>query len=149
MERPAVEQPLSIAVVCHPSVGGSGVVATGLGIAGEVGDYLVQIVGTPVVEELMVNEGEIQRSKLTQLVVEFNGEVNAPASAFSLTNRSTNESVSSLLVNSTVIGGRTMATLQFAPGVSVITADSGLNSLADGNYQLDIDGSLITPVGGD
>jgi len=33
MERPAVEQPLSIAVVCHPSVGGSGVVATELGIA--------------------------------------------------------------------------------------------------------------------
>lgn len=99
------------------------------------------------VESVSINGGEAQRSTLTEIAVSFDREVTAPAAAFSVVDRDTLLVVDSLVVNTSVDDGKTVATLTFAPGTSVQTRTIGDHSLLDGKYRLDIDGALITEAG--
>ena len=126
---------------------------TGAAADGEVEDYLVTIVGRPTVESVEINGDHTaaQRSNVTSVVVTFNTEVTAPDSAFSIRNKDTDVVVDALVVNSSVVGGKTVSVLTFDyvdPNGLVLKRANGEHSLHDGNYQLDIDGSQIAVVGG-
>ena len=129
------------------SAGNLGV--TGLAYDGEVEDYLVTIAVPPLVELVTINGDLGQRSALTEVVVTFDSEVTAPASAFEIKQRVTNTVLDTLLVNSSVVGGKTVAVLTFGSGGNlVIDRANGGNSLVDGNYELTIDAAQIAKVGG-
>ncbi len=126
---------------------------TGAASDGEVEDYLVSIVGRPTVQSVEINgdAAEPQRSNVTSVVVTFDSEVTAPASAFTIKKRDTDVIVDALVVNSSVIGGKTVSVLTFDyvdPNGLVLKRVNSEHSLVDGNYQLDIDGSQIAVVGG-
>ena len=127
-----------------------GLESNGFAADGEVEDYKVTILGAPTVEDVIVNGGEIQRSNLTDVVVTFDSEVNAPASAFQIKQRGSDTVLDTLIVNSTVNGsGQTVTSLSFGDGGNLV-ADraNGGNTLVDGNYELTIDHAQIARVGG-
>jgi VCBS repeat-containing protein len=106
----------------------------------------------PEVDQVTINDGSDSRSQITSVTVEFNTEVDETAlqSAFTLTNIDTNTEVTTLNVATNTAGGKTTAVLTFAPGASVEERDgTGLagNSLADGNYQLDIAAASVVSSG--
>ena len=114
---------------------------------------LANVAKPPQVVGVQLNEGNTQRSSLTSIEVTFDQLVNAPASAFSITglgipSGASDLNVDGLVVTTEPLGGRTVATIRFASGPSVVTRGSSLNSLADGNYRLDIDSSLVTSITG-
>lgn len=95
----------------------------------------------PLVEETVLSSGDPSRSQLTSVAVMFSCEVdhNLLQTAFTLTNESTGQEVTSLIVTATDTDGKTMADITFGAGPSVVerngTGPLG-NSLADGNYHL-------------
>lgn len=118
----------------------------GIAADGEVEDYKLDILdAVPSVVEVAINNHDSQRSSTTELKVTFDREVTAPDTAFSIKNRDTEQTVDSLIVNSSVVDGRTVAHLTFGPGSQVIGGN--LNSLIDANYRLEIIGSQITGLG--
>lgn len=122
---------------------------TGPATDGEVEDYIVTIFSSrPEVVEVEANGGEAQRSMLNEIVVRFGSDVSAPASAFSIVDRSTSTVLDSLAVNSALVDGRTVSTLTFAPGNLVDSRANGTHSLRDGGYELRIDSTQIIPNGG-
>ncbi len=122
---------------------------TGPADDGEVEDYLVKIVAPPLVERVIINGDDAQRSSVSEVVVMFNGEVVAPPSAFTITARDSNVILDSLIVNSSLNpDGKTISRLTFGPGNLVESRVSGLHTLVDGNYQLDIVAAQITAAGG-
>ncbi|MCA9136174.1 MAG: RICIN domain-containing protein, partial [Planctomycetales bacterium] len=128
------------------SIGGLEV--TGPAADGEVEDYLVNIVNVPSVEGVVIGDGGPGRSTVSELTVTFDREVADPAAAVSIVNRDNNQTLSNLVVSSTVLGGKTVSKITFNPGPSVVTRTGGLNSLADGNYQLRIVASGVTAIDG-
>ena len=122
---------------------------TGPADDGEVEDHPVTILAAPPqVESVVINDGSQQRSTITSLTVTFDTLVDVPASAFTVTNLgipsgSQNVVLTTLGVSTTDVGDRSVTTITFGPGTSVVTRDSA-NSLDDGNYRLDIDASLVT-----
>jgi len=124
--------------------------ATGLAYDGEVEDYLVTIVAPPAVEHVQINGDDKQRSILNEIVVIFDSEVTAPASAFQIKHRGTNAILDTLVVNSAVdASGNTVSTLTFGNGGNlVVNRPFGGNSLIDGNYELTIDHTQIARAGG-
>jgi hypothetical protein len=102
-----------------------------------------------VVAEITIDDEQSnQRSMIRSVTVTFDGIVDTPAAAFALTNLGSLASPSStevtgLIIERHLVGRQTIATITFGSGSSVIDRPSG-NSLADGNYRLDINGSLIT-----
>ena len=97
----------------------------------------------PEVDSVVLNDGVDTNSQITSVTVNFNTEVDLAevANAFTLTNIDTDTQVDSLIVNASNIDGRTQAVLTFGSGASVVDrVGTGLlgNSLADGNYRLDI-----------
>ena len=95
------------------------------------------------VDGVELNDGSAQRSKVTEVHVRFNALVDASASAFSLTNLGTpqqpqNVPVTDLAITFADVGASTVATIRRTTG----------QSLADGEYRLDIDGSTINVRGG-
>ncbi len=124
-----------------------GLEPTGPAADGEVEDYLVTIQSSsPKVEDVQVNGGDRQRSSVTKLRVTFDREVTAPASAFSIKDRDSMAVVDSLVVNSSVVDGKTVSTLTFDPGNLVV--GENVRSLIDGKYQLEIEALQIAAVGG-
>lgn len=119
-----------------------GLAATGLHFEGEVEDYAVVIGELVEVEGVVINQGEEQRSSVSEVVVEFDAEIDVPASAFSVIDRATSQSIG-LGVVTTIVDQKTVATLTFQAGTGVEPRDNGLNSLADGNYELRIDATEI------
>ncbi len=115
---------------------------------GEVEDYLVTLVSAtaPIVENVVINSGDPQRSAVTEIIVTFDSEVTAPASAFTIKDRDSMVVMDSLVVNSSVIGGKTVSVLTFNAG-NMVVSDS-VRSLIDGDYQLDIVALQIATVGG-
>jgi hypothetical protein len=86
--------------------------------------------------EVIVNEGELQRSMVQEIEVVFTGDVQIGGSAFSLAMRGgSNVAVS---FSTAVANGKTIATLSF---FGANTESSG--SLVDGNYELSINGGDI------
>jgi len=91
--------------------------------------------------EIVINDGEAQRSMVLELEVSFTGDVQIANSAFSLVNRVDGNVQTSF--TTTNANGRTVATLSFSGGN---TESSG--SLVDGNYELTIDGGSIVDSAG-
>lgn len=108
---------------------------------------------TPQVESVVINDGSASRSQVTSVTVTFDTEVDHVAlqSAFTLTNTDSSTQVAGLDIAASNNGGKTIAVLSFAAGASVVTRNgSGLqgNSLADGNYRLDIAASQVRAIVG-
>lgn len=124
------------------------------GTAQEVTVTIVEAVNAPpAVESVSINGGDTTRSQITSVSVTFDTEVDATEilSAFTLTNIDTNQEVGSLVVTPTVEGGKTTVVLTFGSGLSVVDrAGTGAlaNSLADGNYRLDILATQVKAVTG-
>ena len=119
-----------------------------------VADYTLPVNNAvaPQVVDVAIDDGTDQRSMIRSLTVSFDGIVDTPASAFTLTNLGKQNSpsdteVTSLSVQRQVVGMQTIATITFGAGPSVIERASG-NSLADGEFRLDIAGAQITTTGG-
>lgn len=115
----------------------SGFVTNGTRTATVINDDALQV------EAVVVNDGAVQRSSLTEVRVEFNALVDAPTAAFTLTNTGTpsnpaNDAVTDLTYVFADVGSKTMLT---------ITPNGG-GSLANGNYRIDIDGSQVSLRGG-
>ena len=123
---------------------------TGLASDGEVEDYRVIIATAPTVEDITINGGIAQRSNLTEVGVTFDQDVVAPASAFQIRHRETNQVLDTLTVNSAVNAqGKTVSMLTFGNNGNLVeNRDNGVNSLIDGNYELVIDHMQIAGVGG-
>ncbi len=97
----------------------------------------------PSVVSVEINEGAVQRSTVTKVQVTFDRLIDAPSSAFTLTNLGTtnapaNLPVTGLLITPTDDGSQTVVMLSLPEG----------RSLSDGNYRLDIDGSQVSGRGG-
>lgn len=94
------------------------------------------------------------RSIVSSVAVFFDSlvDVTSPA-AFTITNRDTNQVLDSVRYTvGTQIGPQgstSVVTFTFGPGISVDTMINGLDSLSDGNYQLDIDRNYIRAQGSD
>ncbi|MCA9126212.1 MAG: pre-peptidase C-terminal domain-containing protein [Planctomycetales bacterium] len=112
--------------------------------AGE-GEYLTHFLSpSPAVEGVQIVSVGNSRSQITSLNVTFDSLVSHAElpNAFVLTNIDSNTIVSSLLVGTPIdVGGKTTVELTFGSGASVVDrVGLGLrgNSLANGNYRLDI-----------
>jgi hypothetical protein len=94
------------------------------------------------------NDGQVQRTMLTKLVVTFDTAVTIDApGAFVVRNRNTNTFAAIRVATVTNSSGKTVATITFA-SVANVTTRASANSLVDGNYELQIYGSLITSLTG-
>ena len=111
----------------------------------------------PSVVDIQINDGSAQRSMITELTVTFDTIVDAPASAFEITNLGlvgspASDPVTSLIVNTATVAGQTVATITFGDDGTGAgsTVDERLttNSLANGIYELVISGTGITLPGG-
>ena len=98
------------------------------------------------VASIQLNDGAVQRSVLTKLVVTFDTAVSIDSpGAFAVRNRNTNTFAAIRIATATNSSGKTAATITFASGANVNNRASA-NSLVDGNYELQIYGSLITSI---
>jgi len=89
-----------------------------------------------VVENVVVNDGNDQRSMVTSLTVSFSDLVIVDAGAFELIQRGTGSTVD-VLFGTEDVGGKTIATLTFDGALTEY------GSLVDGHYQLTIRGDRI------
>jgi hypothetical protein len=108
------------------------------------------VVNETEVSQVQLNNGtDPSRSQISSLTVVFDQEVDQAnlAGAFVLTNIDTGVRVTSLIVGTPqIVDGRTVVSLTFGIGDSVVSRQgSGLtaNSLADGNYRLDVVSSQV------
>jgi CSLREA domain-containing protein len=119
---------------------------------------LSHIMDSPTVKSVVVNDGSIQRSEVRSIAVTFSGPVtfagaNA-AAAFQLNHIQDNNNVALTSAVSTNGSGQTVVTLTFSGSETDPISSSGSAnpsagpSLADGRYQLTIDGTIITGVNG-
>ncbi len=108
-----------------------------------IGDVTVDIADneTLKVDQIVINDGSSQRSKVTHIRVSFNADVDVQDGAFIVRNLDTGEIVT-LDVN--VLGS--IVTLSFLDGASVVVGDAS-RSLTDGNYELTIDDAKVTALG--
>lgn len=101
----------------------------------------------PRVTSVTVNEGSNQRSQVTSVTVRFNTEINSALaqSAFSIQNLTTGNPVGTVNVATNNATGNAVVTLTFDGAETVSRSGVGAlsNSLADGNYRLDVDASFI------
>jgi hypothetical protein len=109
-------------------------------------DYttVVDVVSPPRVQSVVVNNGAVQRSRVTALAVTFDGHVTlpgSPATAFNLTRA--DAAVPTLVAAVDDTGATTVVNLSFTGNTAV---DFG--SLADGRYTLTIFASQVSNVGG-
>ncbi|QDV40832.1 Subtilisin NAT precursor [Stieleria neptunia] len=97
------------------------------------------ILAREIVPAVAINDGSAPRSQVTSLTVAFDALVDHDQlqMAFQLTNLSTGLVVGSVHVAAADQGNQTIATLTF-DGVSTIARGGIGNSLADGNYRLEI-----------
>ena len=108
----------------------------------------VQFTGpvAPEVVSLEVAGGESQRSTVDSISVVFDGDVDLAAGAVSVVQRSTQTAATFEAVTSSVstqfVNNQTIATIQFTSHVR--NADG---ALVDGNYQLTLNGNLVTRDG--
>ena len=103
-----------------------------------------------VVASVAINGGAVQRSMVTSITVTFDEVVNPTLlqNAFTLTRVSDGAMIGTINVSSTVINGKTVATLTFA-GANT-EGSNGLYqdlSLADGNWTLEINAADVVSNG--
>ncbi len=97
------------------------------------------------VTQTVIQEGTNQRSIVTYMKVAFNAEVAIAPGAFQIINRGTGQALN-FSVTTTVVDGKTTATLAFLAGNSVYARQAEF-ALNDGNYQLTIDATKVTYLG--
>ncbi len=101
----------------------------------------------PAVEQVIINDGTNTRSQLTSLQLRFKTELDLAmlASAFTLTNIDTGIAVGAINLSAVYSGGNTLATLTFSGASTVARQGPGPlgNSLANGNYRLDIRAEFV------
>jgi hypothetical protein len=104
---------------------------------GEVEDVRVRIV-TPSIDGVVVNDNRNSRSELTSIDVQFDTIVTGVEDRLQVRNLDTEEVVDGVFISSSVVNDRTLATLTFTEGNSVIASQSSsvASSLADGRYEL-------------
>jgi hypothetical protein len=114
-----------------------------------------QAVGTilnddpPEVESVVVNQGDVQRSIVDEVVVTFNALVQfdeVGGSPFVFQNLDTLANVE-YVSNVSNSSGKTVVSFQFVPGASVLQRGSATPTLADGNYALRMDGGRVNLAG--
>lgn len=117
----------------------------------------IVVTPAPTVVSVTINEGAAfanSRSMVTSVTIEFDSFLDAAAlaNAFTITNITTGQVVDTVIVTAVDGVTATTVTLTFGDGgVSVVDrAGAGLlgNSLADGNYQLDINSTNVVVSGG-
>ncbi|MCC9602648.1 dockerin type I domain-containing protein [Stieleria sp. JC731] len=86
---------------------------------------------SPQVESILINGGDRQRSRVTEITVAFSEIVNATASDFLIENVDSGATITSVLTTK-IINDKTIATLTFS-GDGILGG-----SLADGNYRLTV-----------
>lgn len=89
---------------------------TGLAGDGEVEDHAITIQTLPSVEEVVLNQGELQRSNLTSVEVLFDRLVTAPVEAFSIHNRPSATAIAAFVVDTRIEESKTVARLTFPDG---------------------------------
>ena len=125
-----------------------GLQPTGYADNGEVEDYRVSIeVVNPLVESVVINQGESTRSTVTSLTVQFDSEVDHASldSAFTITNITDSDTqVGAVHVAATDASGKTTALLTF-DGASTLAPNLGTleTTLVDGTYRLDVLASQV------
>ncbi len=106
------------------------------------GSTTITLLAAPTVERVLLNDGSASRSQVTSLRVDFSSELvhGLLASAFVVTNIDTGVAVGSVNVAPANVAGKTTVTLTFTGASTVVRQGTGVlsNSLADGNYRLDI-----------
>jgi uncharacterized delta-60 repeat protein len=116
----------------------------------------VSVVNLPEVSAVQVEDGSVQRSMITQLIISFDSQVVIGTKGLRVRNRDTDQLVS-LSVMSTLVSGNTVATIRFSGSASVIDRGQSIHpgasvdlpdSLKDGNYELIIDGTAIAASSG-
>ncbi len=103
----------------------------------------------PLVESVVVNRGEGQRSIVDEVVVTFGSQVELDESsgnAFGFRNLDTLANVD-YVKNVSNLNGKTVVTFLFVPGPSVLERGSAAPTLANGNYELQIVGSRVRLAG--
>ena len=104
----------------------------------------LSVTPVPDVVGVVVNGGAAQRSRVTEMEVTFDMEVDASllATAFTLTRPADGVAVGSIAVATRVEGGRTIAALTFAG------ANTEFGSLTDGRWVLSVDRTKVkSPTG--
>ncbi|WP_157593857.1 GEVED domain-containing protein [Rubripirellula obstinata] len=121
------------------SEGGLG--PNGLAADGEVEDYVIQILAPPVVESVVINDGDNRRSVINEVRITFDQVVDidlTTGDAFEFFNQTSGQIVQDIPVIDNT-SGKTVVEVTFAPGPSV---NQG-GGLLDGDYRLTIDPELI------
>ena len=109
-----------------------------------VGNVAVEVTEFVPAVSVSINSGEVERSMINELEISFDGVVTLGSGAFELIQRGPgggSVNVTPTIDNSS---GQSVVTLTFSG--AFVDADSG--SLADGNYQLTINGDQITTSSG-
>lgn len=98
----------------------------------------VNVIDEVEVADVVINDGAVQRSRVTSAEVVFQGQVAIDSDAFAVMNRGSGASVGYSMDVPVFINGQTRVRLQFAG------SETEFGSLVDGNYQLTILASKIT-----
>ena len=109
-------------------------------------DPFIFVPPPPLVEGILVNDGDPQRSVVTVLSIFFDQEVTAEDSAFEVIDRATGLAVDGLVLDSEVVEEKTIVDITFSPGPQVNQRANGKHSLLDGNYQLNITGADVVAI---
>jgi hypothetical protein len=101
--------------------------------------FTITVTARPDVAAVVINRGDVQRSRVTEIAVTFDMVVDATllATAFTLTRTSDGATVGAIGVTTAVQNGRTVATLTFAG------ANTEFGSLADGLWTLRVNASRV------
>lgn len=105
-------------------------------------DLTISVLNLAEVEQIVVGDGTDQRSRVDSVTVEFDTEVTINAGAFEVTQRGSGGGPVDVAVASSVVNGKTVATLTFSGTFTEF------GSLKDGNYDLRIVGANITDASG-
>jgi probable HAF family extracellular repeat protein len=126
------------------SADGRVIVGAGFDPGGYVEAWVARLDAPPQVTATQVNDGSVQRSRVTSLQVSFSTQVSfasTPGAAFTLTRVSDNASVS-FTATPSIVGGVTVVTLNNFTGSA-----TQFGSLADGRYTLTALASQISAGG--
>ncbi len=91
----------------------------------------------PTVESVAINDGNAQRSKIDSITVTFSQTMTIGSGAFAVTKTDSGGAAVNVAVATSVVGGKTVATLTFSGSLTQYS------SLVDGSYLLTIYGNSI------
>lgn len=116
---------------------------TGWNLVYEVGQVRLELVDLVNVVDVRFGDGTAQRSRVDQILVTFDGQVDIDSSAFSLLKRGASGGlVTNSFTTQTDTNGNTIATITFSGARTRATG-----ALVDGYYQLTIDSSKVRRAG--